>query len=150
MLYIDKQDATTMEMSISNVRNLNTGNDNDIRVGMNNFVVSNKDTSINLTITSTGHSGSISITPLRVTNMSSANDIFGLSSSELSEVNGILDKYKDTFYYFYQVPNTNAIDVTDYRDANSLWEINDIYNKSTLPQIDFTNSKFSIIKSSRL
>lgn len=150
MLYIDKQDATTMEMSISNVRNLNTGNDNDIRVGMNNFVVSNKDTSTNLTITSTGHSGSIIITPLRVTNMSSANDIFGLSSSELSEVNGILDKYKDTFYYFYQVPNTNAIDVTDYRDANSLWEINDIYNKSTLPQIDFTNSKFSIIKSSRL
>lgn len=150
MLYIDKQDATTMEMSISNVRNLNTGNDNDIRVGMNNFVVSNKDTSINLTITSTGHSGSIIITPLRVTNMSSANDIFGLSSSELNEVNNILDKYKDTFYYFYPVPNTNAIDVTDYRDANSLWEINDIYNKSTLPQIDFTNSKFSIIKSSRL
>lgn len=150
MLYIDKQDATTMEMSISNIRNLNTGNDNDIRVGMNNFVVSNKDTPINLTITSTGHSGSIIITPLRVTNMSSANDILGLSSSELSEVNGILDKYKDTFYYFYQVPNTNAIDVTDYRDANSLWEINDIYNKSTLPQIDFTNSKFSIIKSSRL
>lgn len=150
MLYIDKQDATTMEMSIVNVRNLNTGNDNDVRVGMNNFVVSNKDSSINLTITSTGHSGSIIITPLRVTNMSSANDILGLSSSELSEVNGILDKYKDTFYYFYPVPNTNAIDVTDYRDANSLWEINDIYNKSTLPQIDFTNSKFSIIKSSRL
>lgn len=150
MLYIDKQDATTMEMSISNVRNLNTGNDNDIRVGMNNFVVSNKDTSINLTITSSGHSGSIIITPLRITNMSSANDILGLSSSELNEVNNILDKYKDTFYYFYPVPNTNAIDVTDYRDANSLWEINDIYNKSTLPQIDFTNSKFSIIKSSRL
>ena len=150
MMYIDKQDATTMEMSITNVNNLNTGNANDIRVGMNNFVVSNKDNSITLAITSTGHSGSIIIMPLRVTDMNSANDILGLSSSELNEVNTILAKYKDTFYYFYQVPNTNAIDVTDYRDANSLWEINDIYNKSTLPQIDFTNSKFSIIKSSRL
>ena len=94
MLYIDKQDATTMEMSITNVNNLNTGNANDIRVGMNNFVVSNKDNSITLAITSTGHSGSIIIMPLRVTNMNSANDILGLSSSELNEVNTILAKYK--------------------------------------------------------
>lgn len=150
MMYIDKQDATDMAMSISNVHNLNTNTDDAVRVGMNNFMVSNKDSSITLTITSTGHSGSIIITPLRVTDIDSANDILGLTSTELDAVNDILDTYKDTFYYFYPVPNTNAIDVTDYRDANSLWEINDIYNKSTLPQIDFTNSNFSIIKSSRL
>ena len=150
MMYIDQQDATEMVMSISNVHNLNTNTDDAVRVGMNNFMVSNSQSPINLTITSTGHSGSIIITPLRVTDIDSANDVLGLDSNELTAVKNILDTYKDIFYYFYPVPNTNAIDVTDYRDANSLWEINDIYNKSTLPQIDFTNSNFSIIKSSRL
>ena len=148
MMYIDKQDATPITMSISNVTNLNTGNANEVRVGMNNFMVSKSQ--INLTITSTGHSGSVIITPLRVAKKNSANDIFGLDSNELTAVNNIINTYKDTFYYFYPVPNTNAIDVTDYREANALWEINDIYNKSTLPQIDFANSNFSIIKSSRL
>lgn len=150
MMYIDQQDATTPTMSITNVTNLNTENANEVRVGMNNFVVSIPQSPIEFEITSTGHSGSVIIMPLRVTDIDSANDIFGLDSTELTDVNNILDTYKDIFYYFYPVPNTNAIDVTDYRDANSLWEINDIYNKSTLPQIDFTNSNFSIIKSSRL
>lgn len=150
MMYIDQQDATEMVMSISNVHNLNTNTDDAVRVGMNNFVVSNPQGPIEFEITSTGHSGSVIITPLRVAKRNSANDIFGLDSNELTDVKDILDTYKDIFYYFYPVPNTNAIDVTDYRDANSLWEINDIYNKSTLPQIDFANSNFSIIKSSRL
>ena len=150
MMYIDKQDATQPTMSISNVHNLNTNTDNAVRVGMNNFVVSNPQSTIEFELTSTGHSGSVIITPLRVAKKNSANDILGLDSTQLATVKGILDTYKDTFYYFYPVPNTNAIDVTDYKDANSLWEINDIYNKSTLPQIDFANSNFSIIKSSRL
>ena len=150
MMYIDQQDATEMDLSITNVENLNTGETNEIRVGMNNFVVSNPQSPIEFELLSTGHSGSIIITPLRVTDIDSANDILGLDSNELTAVKNILDTYKDIFYYFYPVPNTNAIDVTDYREANALWEINDIYNKSTLPQIDFANSNFSIIKSSRL
>ena len=150
MMYIDQQDATEMDLSITNVENLNTGETNEIRVGMNNFVVSKPQSPIEFELLSTGHSGSVIITPLRVAKQNSANDILGLSTDELTAVNNIINTYKDIFYYFYPVPNTNAIDVTDYREANSLWEINDIYNKSTLPQIDFANSNFSIIKSSRL
>ena len=41
-------------------------------------------------------------------------------------------------------------DDTENYLQNQKKKINDIYNKSTLPQIDFENSNFSIIKSSRL
>lgn len=100
--------------------------------------------------------GSIYISAPKIVN--EVNTIFGFDNDATSDTI-ILTKIddlarvgdgKNNFNYFYDVPNAKAIDVEDFTLASTLWNVNNILNKSTIAQIDFENSIIDVIKSSRL
>lgn len=130
--------------------NLNTGT-TTIRDGMNNLIIATGEdvATIELSSDSPTLSATVTILPLRIYN--GYNSVFHLDDIVGGDtmLENKIDAIKDKFYFLYEVPNTKVIDVTDYTDANALWEVNDILNKKTLPQIDFDNSTIKIIKSSR-
>lgn len=150
MLYLNNITGN-VSLSCSDIdTNLNTG-DTQIRDGMNNLVIKNTSSTATINISSDAAtlSATVTILPLRV--YDGYNPIFHLDDITGGEamLETKLATIEDKFYFLYDVPNSKAIDVNDYRDANALWEVNDILNSKTLPQIDFDNSIIKIIKSSR-
>lgn len=47
-------------------------------------------------------------------------------------------------YYPYVPDNSIVMDNTNFEDANAVWDINNIANSMTIPQIDIANSEFVI------
>ena len=127
----------------------------DIKPGVNCISIKDANT---LTITINADSiGNIAFLPIRLANMSSDdieyNDVLKLSSTfeeELTTFNAILKKYEETFNWFYNVPNAYAIDFDDFNNAAVYFEVNNLYNKFVLPEIDFDTSNISILRSSLL
>ena len=67
----------------------------------------------------------------------------------MNEIDTILGN-NNPFNYITSVENVSAIDVEDFTDASTLWSVNNVLNKFTLPQIDFETSYIDILKSSRM
>ena len=51
------------------------------------------------------------------------------------------------YNYAYKPDNSIIMDNLDFEDANSMWDINNIANKITIPQIDLNNSIIKVISS---
>ena len=50
-------------------------------------------------------------------------------------------------YYTYRLDSSIAMDNTNFKDSNAAWDINNVINQMTIPQIDFDNSEFEFRKS---
>lgn len=54
------------------------------------------------------------------------------------------------YNYAYKPDNSIIMDNLNFEDANSMWDINNIANKITIPQIDLNNSTIKVISSMKL
>lgn len=76
-------------------------------------------------------------------------------SSPGAETSYLLNRIKEIdtnnlFYYNYPADNASLIDIDDTTKAQYFWSKNNIYNKMTLGEIDFSKSKIQIAKTSKL
>ena len=136
VLYLNNKSGDLSISSSDIDTNLNTG-DTSIRDGMNNLVIKSTSSTVTLALSSSEATLSAIITILPIRLYDGYNPIFHLGdvTDGVTTLETKLATVQSDFYFLYDVPNTKAIDVTDYRDANALWEVNDILNKKTLPQI---------------
>ncbi len=85
-----------------------------------------------------------------LTNIKGINPVLQVSSeSEIVNVIKTLDTH-NKFYYNMPVEKANIIEVKDMTSAAALWDRNNIYNKFTIGEIDFANSRIEIANSSKI
>lgn len=114
----------------------------------------------NITITVTGATATINDT-ISFGNITKLN---GLNSDEINysdltysydinkNIEDIITKIKlidvnNNFNWLYKVPNEDK--VISPTNSNAYWDINHIYNRYTIPQIDFTKSSITVYSSSK-
>lgn len=137
MIYF-KKDGNTDSVSVSgaNISQLNDG------VNM----LSASDDAVVLTITSSNSSNSfIVIDEIKV--ISGVNSIFKLDVNLQSNLLTKIAKYP-LFYSTYNIPYSKVIDIEDFTKPEVMWDKNNVLNKFTLPQIDFSVTKIDVLKSS--
>lgn len=126
--------------------------------GINIIKINNSNTANELTIKVTGTDADLEKDTLILSKIKVAKNIngnFGLTEVEQQE---LLNKIKamstvdgvNYFNYITDIDNQEAIDIDNLRTPESFLDKNNVANAFTLPEIDFDNSKFAIVKSSRL
>lgn len=71
-------------------------------------------------------------------------------SSILNRIADLTRGLSTKFYYVYTPENQDAMEIDDITDAAAFWDVNNICNKLTIPQIDILGSSIYIARSSQL
>ena len=80
------------------------------------------------------------------------NPSFNLSSAEETTLRGLIQArdVNSEFYYTNYAENAKLIESDNYRDPHMFYDYNNVANKWTISEIDFSNSKIDIVRSSRV
>lgn len=82
----------------------------------------------------------------------SLNAAFGLNSDEETALlNRLRELDKDMIFYYNLPESPDMVDVSDMSTASALWDRNNVYNRMTIGEIDFSKGRFnvSVARSSR-
>lgn len=74
-------------------------------------------------------------------------DVFSAVLERMQKIISGSDKPSTKFYYPYTGDNSVLMDNTNFDDANTMWDINNVANIMILPQIDIENSNIKIVNS---
>ena len=130
-IYINVFDNDTAKTLLINCES--SGNKNTITLDFNNIFDSEKDVNVIISVPTL-----LNINPLLEER---------LDETALTEITDTIEaKYTD-FDYLAELNSSKLID--SYDVVNSFFDYNNIYNSLTLPKIDFENSEFKIVASSR-
>ena len=145
-LTLANKDAQSTTKTITNLNNSSNN-----QKGVNTFEF-NDGGYLTITLSnSTKLSGSLHISELKVSN--GINTILDVNTPSdlmdiITDINTLGGK-ENQFDYITNVANDKSIDVENFSDASTLWDVNNVLNRFTLPQIDFKNSYIDVLKSSR-
>ena len=70
----------------------------------------------------------------------------------LTRINAIIsgsDKPTAKFYYTYRGDNSILMNNVNFEDANAMWDVNNVANMMTLPQIKIADSNIKVVNSMR-